>query len=115
MLYFGADNGLLAFHPDSLRDNPFIPPIAFTALYYYDDKGASGEPVEIENITYLEEVSFPYHQNTLAIELAALSYNKTTKNQYAYLIEGHNRPRMGVRTGCNRYCIILLAIWISTC
>ena len=90
MLYFGTDNGLLAFHPDSLRDNPFIPPIAFTALYYYDDKDDSGEPVEVKNITYLEEVSLPYHQNTLAIEFAALSYNKASKNQYAYLIEGRN-------------------------
>ena len=90
ILYFATDKGLLSFHPDSLRDNPHIPPIAFTALYYFDNKDETGTPIEVANISYHEEVKFPYYQNNLLIEFAALSYNKTQKNQYAYKIEGKN-------------------------
>ncbi|MBC7775625.1 MAG: hypothetical protein H7246_09315 [Phycisphaerae bacterium] len=90
-MYFGTDNGLLVFHPDSLLDNPYIPPIAIiTALYYFNTDDENGKPTEVENISYLEEVILPHYNNTLLIEFAALSYNKTSKNQYAYRFEGEN-------------------------
>ena len=83
-LFFGTENGLLSFHPDSLGDNPYIPPIVFTSLTFFDSQDKSGKPKEIPNISYLEKVTLPYQQNTLIIEFASLSYNKTSKNQYAY-------------------------------
>ncbi|MCB9264079.1 MAG: response regulator [Lewinellaceae bacterium] len=89
-LFFPTDGGLLIFHPDSLKDNPFIPPIAITSLYYYDSMDKSGTPIEAQNISYQEEIGLPYHQNTVVVEFAALSYNKTPKNQYAYKIEEIN-------------------------
>ena len=29
-LYFGATGGLVAFNPDEIKDNPFIPPVVIT-------------------------------------------------------------------------------------
>jgi hypothetical protein len=31
-IYFGSNDGLIVFHPDSLHDNPFIPPITITGF-----------------------------------------------------------------------------------
>ena len=90
-MYFGTDNGLVVFHPDSLLDNPYVPPIAIiTALYYFNNADENGKPIEVENISYRKEISLAHYQNTLLIEFAALSFNKTSKNQYAYRFEGEN-------------------------
>lgn len=88
VLYFPTNDGLLTFHPDSLRDNLLEPNIVISTLYYYDSEEDSGVPVEVPNISYQDEVTLPYHQNSIVIEVAALSYQKTAKNQYAYRFEG---------------------------
>ena len=89
-LYFPTDGGVLFFHPDSLQDNPFVPAVVVSSIYYFDRDDENAVPVEVDPITYSKEVSLPYNQNTLLVEFAALSYNKTTKNQYAYRIKGSN-------------------------
>ena len=83
-LFFGTENGLLYFHPDSIKSNPYIPPVVISSLSYYNTRDPSSPPVHIENIHRQSEIRFPYYQNTLVIKFAALSYNKSSKNQYAY-------------------------------
>ena len=31
-LYFGGSNGITLFHPDSVRQNPYVPPVVFSSF-----------------------------------------------------------------------------------
>ena len=76
-MYFGYPGGIVRFHPDSIKVNPFIPPVVITSVKKLD------KPVPIEN-----EMYFPYDENFLSFEFVALSYLSPERNQYAYKLEG---------------------------
>ena len=80
--YFGGINGLTIFHPLSISESPYLPPITLTALTQ------DGQPVKIDSsIETAKQVVLEWPQNSLEFEFAALSYNQPNKNQYAYLLE----------------------------
>ena len=37
-MFFGGNNGLNVFHPDSLQDNMHVPPIAITKIMIFDNE-----------------------------------------------------------------------------
>jgi len=82
-LFFGGMNGLNAFNPDSLQDNPHIPVIAITAAYKLK-KGIK----EYLNLSDATPVILNYDENTFTVEFAALEYTNPAKNRYAYKLEG---------------------------
>ncbi|MBN1789266.1 MAG: response regulator [Bacteroidales bacterium] len=89
-IIFGNRNGATIFHPDSLQDNPVIPPIVFTRLII-DNK-----PVEVRgpggvlktDINETRELVLSYKHAVFSIEYAALNYTRTQKNKYTYKLEG---------------------------
>lgn len=82
-MFFGGMNGLNAFYPDSLKSNPHIPVIAFSAAYKMS-KGVK-EDINLENGT---QVILNYNENSFTIEFAALEFTNPAKNRYAYRLEG---------------------------
>lgn len=80
-MFFGGVNGFNAFHPDSVRDNPYIPPVVITTVKRFDERirppGDGASPVE-----------FSYKDDFVSFEFAALDYTNPEKNQYAYRLEG---------------------------
>lgn len=82
-LFFGGMNGLNSFFPDSLKDNPHIPVIAFTSAYAIS-KGAK----EYLNLEKSGQIALNYNENTFTIEFAALEFTNPEKNAYAYMLEG---------------------------
>ncbi len=89
-MYFGSANGLTVFHPDSIRDNLFVPPIVLTSFRKFD------RPAQLT-----KEIHLPYDENFLSFEFAALSYISPERNQYAYMMEGVDRD--WVHAGTRRY------------
>ncbi|MCL4705386.1 response regulator [bacterium] len=89
-LFFLSLKGVAAFHPDSITDNPFIPPIVITAFKRYNTGDAEGVAIEEKGISAKKEVTVSYQDNVLNFEFAALSYRNVFKNQYAYKLEGFN-------------------------
>ncbi|NET32489.1 MAG: response regulator [Cyanothece sp. SIO1E1] len=88
--YFGGDDGLLIFHPDSVQDNKFPPPIAFTQFDLFNrpvspgiEKTILSKSLVARPIIYLE-----HRQNVFTIHYAALSYINPGRNQYAVKMEG---------------------------
>ena len=75
-MYFPGAKGFTCFHPDSIKDNPFIPSIVITSFKKFD------KPIAISN-----EIHLPYDENFLSFEFAALSYISSERNQYAYKME----------------------------
>jgi signal transduction histidine kinase/ligand-binding sensor domain-containing protein/DNA-binding response OmpR family regulator len=82
-------DGLTMFHPDSLRPNPTPPPVVFTRFTRYDVR--ENETVEEPGISGKTAVTLSPHEKIFTVEFAALSFRKTEKNRYAYLLEGFNK------------------------
>jgi len=89
-MFFGGGNGFNAFHPDSVKDNPHIPPVVITALARYNTDEVAGKPIAETGISEKPEIVLSYKDNIFAFEFAALNYRNTFKNQYAYKLEGFN-------------------------
>jgi len=93
-LYFGGVNGINAFQPDSLRDNPEPPPIVITGFQIFNRTvpahAAGGGTI---TLSYLD--------NFFSFEFAALNYTAPEKNRYAYKLEGFDRD--WIPSGTRRY------------
>jgi signal transduction histidine kinase/ligand-binding sensor domain-containing protein len=82
-IFFGGNKGFVRFHPDSIRDNPFVPPIILTGLRKLD------RPVQLDTaISEKHMLELSYRDNVISLEFAALNFTSSRKNQYAYKLEG---------------------------
>ena len=81
--YFGGINGFNIFYPDSVKDNPYIPPVIISSIYISD------KPYQIvKPIAKLKEIQLAYDQNIISFDYVALNYTNAQKNQYAYMMNG---------------------------
>ena len=76
-LYFGGRKGFIRFNPDSVKENPFVPPIVITSFRKFERPFPFGSGVELS-----------HKDNFISFEFAALSYVNSKENQYAYMMEG---------------------------
>jgi signal transduction histidine kinase/ligand-binding sensor domain-containing protein/DNA-binding response OmpR family regulator len=76
-IYLDSPGGLTRFHPDSILDNHYIPPIVITNVIVVD-----------KSIPLKDTLDLPFSSDHLYIEFAALSYIRPEKNLYAYKLEG---------------------------
>jgi ligand-binding sensor domain-containing protein/signal transduction histidine kinase len=82
-LYAGGSEGFLAFHPDQVHDNPYIPPVVITAITQ------GGEEILLKKTkANLHGITFEWPNNSFEFEYAALSFSNPNENQYAYYLEG---------------------------
>lgn len=123
-MYFGGINGLNVFDPQTIQDNPRVPPLVFTdfKLFYEsvpvsiensDEPETDGELAKIQsrslsnalqltsNSEDAEEIILAYDENVFSFEFAALDYTNPAKNQYAYMLEGFDRD--WIYSGNRRY------------
>jgi signal transduction histidine kinase/streptogramin lyase len=84
-MYFGGVNGFNAFHPEEIRDQPFVPPVVLTSL---SQGGVEADPSVDQAVETVAEATFSWPNNFFEFEFAALSYSQPEKNQYAYMLEG---------------------------
>ena len=73
-LLFGGPNGLNIFHPDSLKDNNYIPPIVFTNYLRYNTDDEEGKPIIEKGISDRDSILLTFKDNIITLEFAALSY-----------------------------------------
>ena len=85
-MYFGGINGLNLFHPDSIRDNPYVPQIALTGFEKLDQRAViPGEPSE------LKEVRLNHFEDIFSFKFSGLEYTDPSQNEYAYMMEGYEK------------------------
>ncbi len=78
-----SGNGFFWFHPDSLKENTEIPPVAIT------DFRVRNETIYLDsNINEIKHIKLAYFQNYFSFEFSALNFINPEKNQYAYMLEG---------------------------
>ncbi|UFH53377.1 histidine kinase [Spirosoma sp. KNUC1025] len=90
-LLFGGPNGFNIFSPNTIHDNPLVPPVRITS-------------VQIGNrIDQLPEgrLELSYEENDLSFDFVALNFIMPEKNQYAYQLVGVDKD--WIYSGTRRY------------
>ena len=100
-MYFGGINGFNVFHPDSIKDNPFVPPIVITDFKIMNESVLIGSENKSENhqngnsnfrlersITETDTIVLSYRDDVISFEFAALNFTVPKRNRYAYMMEG---------------------------
>ncbi len=85
-MYFGGLNGFNVFHPDSIHDNPYKPPVVLTDFIHFNAK-ENKNAVLNKHIHYAESIELPF-KSVFTLQFTALNYTSTEKNQYKYKLEG---------------------------
>lgn len=88
--YFGTDKGLLVFHPDSIQINNSKPLVYLTDLKLNNQSVRIGEkdsPLS-KHIGLTDAIELSHTQRSFAIEFVAINYGHSSRNQYAYKLEG---------------------------
>lgn len=88
-MFFGGINGFNVFHPAKVKSNNYIPQIVFTGFSIFNEgiKPGADSPLK-KSIHFTESITLNYDQDVISISFAALSYNVSSQNQYAYKLEG---------------------------
>jgi signal transduction histidine kinase len=92
-VFFGGMNGFNSFYPDSLRNNPHIPPIEITAVFKMN-KGIR------ENLDPGEKnkINLNYNDYSFTVEFAALEFTNPSRNRYMYRLEGNGNEWIDIGT-----------------
>lgn len=84
-LAFGGTNGLVLFHPDSIKYSSHKPNVVINAIK------VNSLPYESEIIPERQkQVNISYADKVVSFEFKALEYTDVTRNDYAYKLEGFN-------------------------
>jgi signal transduction histidine kinase/ligand-binding sensor domain-containing protein/DNA-binding response OmpR family regulator len=95
-LYFGGVNGFNAFFPDSIRENPFDPPLLITGFEIFNkevpiaDDNKDNSPLK-KDITETRDIRISYKSSVISFEFASLNYTIPAKKHYAYMLEGFDK------------------------
>jgi ligand-binding sensor domain-containing protein/serine phosphatase RsbU (regulator of sigma subunit) len=92
-ILFGGTNGFNIFNPDSLYDNPHLPPVVITGFTIFNKPvkvGEAGSPL-VKQISETREIILSYKQSVFSFDFAALDYTAPGQNQYAYMMEGFDK------------------------
>jgi len=81
-LYFGAIDGLVSFHPDSLTGNSYIPPIRITSIEKENERFSQQVNV------YSNKIELSHKDYSFTIEFSALDFTNPSRNRYSYKMEG---------------------------
>ena len=89
-LIFGGIDGYTIFDPKRIREDPFKPTVALTALRINNQLVSATTPDSPlgGDINAARDITLAYDQNFLSLDFAALQFNQSRKNQYRYKLIG---------------------------
>jgi PAS domain S-box-containing protein len=92
-MFLGGVNGFTVFHPDSIKENLYKPPVVLTDFRLFNKSVQIGETVNgrvilKKSINETETIELSHKDNIITFEFAALSYVSSNRNTYAYMLEG---------------------------
>jgi len=94
-LFFGGYHGFNYFNPDDIRYNNFIPPLVFTSIKV----DSENRPITYDQDEYLK---ISHRNNSFQLNFAALSFTKSSNNQYRYKLEGYDKEWIKTPKGLNK-------------
>lgn len=90
-VYFGGTNGFNVFDPNQVTDNTYIPPVVITDFKIFNKPVMIGDKGLGNEIGMTEGLVLSYTQSVFSFDFAALNYISSSKNQYAYKMEGFDK------------------------
>jgi ligand-binding sensor domain-containing protein/serine phosphatase RsbU (regulator of sigma subunit) len=87
-LLFGGSNGFNVFHPDSIKENSYMPPVVLTEYIRYNTDDEEGKPILEKGISERDSILLTYKDNIVSF------------NFYRYMLEGFNEN--WIQLGYNR-------------
>jgi ligand-binding sensor domain-containing protein/signal transduction histidine kinase len=91
-MFFGGFSGGVAFHPDKVVDNSYVPPVVLTDLRLFDRPARVGADSPLsKSIGYTSALSLSHDENVFSLEFSALSYFNPATNRYRYKLDGLDR------------------------
>ncbi len=89
MMYFGGINGFNEFHPDSIREDTLVLPVAFTEFQLSNKTVEIGDQSPLKKqINQSKEIILPYDQTNFTIKYTVLNFNPQQEYSFAYMLEG---------------------------
>ena len=90
-MFFGTNDGLISFYPDSIYTNQNIAPVMITGISINNQLLQPGKSDELKSsISYTDNIELLHNRNNLSLEYAILNFNHPELNQYKYKLEGFN-------------------------
>ncbi len=87
-MLFGGSNGITAFFPDDIRDNPYVPSVVLTSFKIFNKSVPAGASSVLKKaIPYVDSLTLSHRDSVFSFEFAALSYANSHKNRYRYKLE----------------------------
>ena len=89
-MFFGGTDGINAFYPDQIADNPHRPPVVFTDLRLHNQSVlvTDYDTPLTNSILETKTLAFEYEQNVITLEFASLDFTNPGKNRYSYRLQG---------------------------
>lgn len=88
-MYFGGINGFNEFHPDSIREDTLVLPVAFTEFQLSNKTvDIGGDSPLKKQINQSEEIILPHNQTNFTIKYTVLNFNPEQEYSFAYMLEG---------------------------
>lgn len=96
VMCFGGANGCNYFHPDSIKESLFAPPVAIVDLkiFYKSvpiNTEINGQVILSNSLVTTKEMVLSYKNNIISFDFAALQFNSPEHNDYAYKMEGFEK------------------------
>jgi ligand-binding sensor domain-containing protein/signal transduction histidine kinase len=88
--FFFGGKGVILFYPDSITENPFLPPVFIDDIKLFNEsvKINGDDDVLTAHIHKTSEISLRHMYNFFTLHYVALNFTAPDKNQYAYMLEG---------------------------
>jgi len=95
-MYFGGENGVTYFYPDSINKSNIVPLVKITDLEIFNRPVQIGERVNgnivlNKAITETQEIKLTHNESVITIGFAALNYSASKKNMFAYRMTGFDK------------------------
>ncbi len=92
-IHFSSLRGIIRFHPDSIQENQYVPPVFITKFKVFNENVTIGDTVKdkvllTKTIAETENITITHKHSVITFEFAALNYLINSKNHYAYKLEG---------------------------
>lgn len=92
MMYFGGVNGITAFHPEQLADNPFTPAPVISRLKLFNQEVHPDDETSILNrqISLTRRITLQPGQSMFSLEMSVPNYISGAHNTFAYRLTGYD-------------------------
>ncbi len=96
--YFGGENGVTTFHPDSLKENLFAPSVIITSFKVLERAIPSLSGFIADSTLTM---NLGYRENFFSFEFTSTDFTAPDRNEFSFKLEGLDRD--WVQTGTRHY------------